>query len=71
MSKNGISAAIKAAREEKGMSVYALAKKSGLSCTHCYAVEAGEKSPSLETLSRILTVLGLTLSIRKKVRSDG
>lgn len=71
MSMNEIPATIKAAREENGMSVYALAKKSGLSCTHCYAIEAGIKSPSIETLSRIFSALDLTIYVVKKVRADG
>lgn len=57
---------IKEARENQSLSVYALAKRAGLSCTHCYAVESGQKTPTLCTLEKILNVLGLRLAVEVK-----
>lgn len=62
---------IRAARERKGLTVYALAKRSGLSCQHCYAIESGDKSPSLDALAKLLNVLDLDLTVKSSVRSDG
>lgn len=71
MCKCDIPSTIRTARKAKGLSVYALAKRSGLSSTHCYAIESGDKSPSLDALAKLLNVLDLDLTVKSSVRSDG
>ena len=61
---------IKLARENQGLTVYALAKMAGLSSTHCYAIEAGEKTPTLKSLLKILAVLGLTIIVQKAAHDE-
>jgi transcriptional regulator with XRE-family HTH domain len=54
--------AVKAAREEKGLTQAALAKKSGLHVSYLSGVETGQRNPSLTALSQIAQALGLKLS---------
>lgn len=63
-----LAAVIKDARQRRGLTVYALAKQSGVSCTHLYAIEAGKKSPSLDVLSKVFDALGLRLEVTADVR---
>lgn len=63
-----LAVAIKDARQKRGLSVYALAKLSGVSCTHLYAIEAGKKSPSLDVLSKLADALGLRIEVTSDVR---
>lgn len=54
--------AVKAARDEKGLTQAALAKKSGLHVSYLSGVETGQRNPSLTALSQIAQALGLKLS---------
>jgi transcriptional regulator with XRE-family HTH domain len=54
--------AVRAAREEKGLTQAAFAKKSGLHVSYLSGVENGQRNPSLTALSQISQALGLKLS---------
>ena len=49
-------------REAKGLTVYRLCEITGLSPTHIRAVERGAKTPNVETITRYLEPLDITLS---------
>lgn len=53
---------LKTVRKSKGISVYRLAQMSGVSETHIRDLERGDRNPSFDTLSRLVTPLGLSLS---------
>ena len=53
---------IKALRENRKMTQYALATESGVSPTYSYQLERGEKSPTVEYLEHICWGLGVSLS---------
>ncbi|OPY60724.1 MAG: HTH-type transcriptional regulator PuuR [Pelotomaculum sp. PtaU1.Bin065] len=53
---------IKSTREAQGVSMNALAKRSGASQSAISEIEAGKRQPTFEVLERIITGLGLTLS---------
>jgi transcriptional regulator with XRE-family HTH domain len=54
--------AVKAARDEQGLTQAALAKKSGLHVSYLSGVETGQRNPSLTALSQMAKALGLKLS---------
>jgi transcriptional regulator with XRE-family HTH domain len=54
--------AVKAAREDKGLTQAEFAKKSGLHVSYLSGVETGQRNPSLTALSQIASALGLKLS---------
>ena len=58
----GIGASFKKLREDKGKSVYALSKETGVSENHIHAIERGTSHPSVSILERLLTALGVTLT---------
>lgn len=49
-------------RQAKGLTVYKLCEMTGLSPTHIRAVERGAKTPNVETITRYLEPLNITLS---------
>ena len=53
---------IKALRESRKMTQYALANEAGVSPTYIYQLERGEKSPTVEYLEHICWGLGVSLS---------
>lgn len=53
---------IKALRESRKMTQYALANEAGVSPTYIYQLERGEKSPTIEYLEHICWGLGVSLS---------
>lgn len=53
---------LKTVRKSKGISVYKLSQMSGVSETHIRDLERGDRNPSFDTLSRLVTPLGLSLS---------
>lgn len=53
---------LRAERVEQRLSLRALAKQSGFSASFLSQLELGQVSPSLESLDRIATCLGLTLA---------
>lgn len=53
---------VKTIRESKGISVYKLAKTSGISSTYLYEVEMGKKQPTVEIISRICDALDISLA---------
>lgn len=61
---------IRVAREETGISQRELAKRAGTSQAAISAYEAGKKSPTLETLARIIRATGMDLAIRLEPASD-
>ena len=63
-----IGEAIKSARYKRGLTVYGLSKRTGVSTSHLYAIEDGRKSPSMEILTKILPPLGLKLEVVEDVR---
>jgi transcriptional regulator with XRE-family HTH domain len=54
--------AVRATREEKGLTQAAFAKKSGLHVSYLSGVENGQRNPTLTALSQIAKALGLKLS---------
>lgn len=63
-------AAIRAIREAVGISVSALAPRSGVSQGYLSRVELGEKNPSPETLRAIASALGVSLDAISYVIPD-
>ena len=53
---------LKTVRKSKGISVYKLSQMSGVSETHIRDLERGDRNSSFDTLSRLVTPLGLSLS---------
>lgn len=49
-------------REAKDLSVYKLSQKTNVSQGHISDLENGVNQPTIETLNRLLTPLGITLS---------
>lgn len=61
---------IKLARHDTGLSQRELAGRAGTSQATISAYEAGRKSPTLETLARIIRATGLDLRIRLEPSDD-
>ena len=61
-----IAEAIKARREELGWSQAELARRAGVSRAHIVLIESGERAPSMKTLRRLFSVLGLLLQVKKE-----
>ena len=53
---------LKVVRKSRGISVYKLSQMSGVSETHIRDLERGDRNPSFDTLSRLVTPMGLSLS---------
>ena len=49
-------------RKSKNMSIYKLSQETGISQSHISDLELGRRKPSVETLSRLVVPLGITLS---------
>lgn len=49
-------------RKSKKMSIYKLSQETGISQSHISDLELGRRKPSVETLSRLIVPLGITLS---------
>ena len=62
MSCVNISKKLKDIRKTKGISVYKLSQLSGVSETHIRDLERGDKNPSIDALSKIVSPLGTSLS---------
>ena len=58
-----IARVIKKARETKGWSIYKLAYKSGVNCTHIYRIEEGFLSVRIDTLHKLCKALGLEIKV--------
>ena len=61
-----IAEAIKARREELGWSQAELARRAGVSRAHIVLIESGERAPSMKTLRRLFSALGLLLQVEKE-----
>jgi transcriptional regulator with XRE-family HTH domain len=48
-------------RQERGLSVYALARRTGLSDQAIHDLEGSDRQPSFETVRRLAAALGVTL----------
>lgn len=57
-----VASRIKELREQFGMSMYRLAKLSGVSQAYISKVEAGERNPTAEVLERLCSAFGITLA---------
>lgn len=49
-------------RETKKISIYKLSKDTGISQNHISSIELGKRQPTVETLSRLIEPLGITLA---------
>jgi transcriptional regulator with XRE-family HTH domain len=58
-----LGARIRELREARGLTREALAQKIGMSTVYVRKLEAGERTPSLDTLDRLARALGVTLKI--------
>lgn len=56
-----ISKRLKDVRKAKNISVYKLSQLSGVSETHIRDLERGDRNPSIDTLYKLSTPLGITL----------
>ncbi len=57
-----VGSTIRDLRKSQGLSQEKLAEKAGLHRTYIGALERGEKSPTVETLSKIVLALNVSLS---------
>lgn len=57
-----IAGKLKKLRTDKGYSFYLVNKMSGISGQHIKGMEEGTRQPTIETLHRLLSVYGITLS---------
>ena len=57
-----LGAKIQKLREEKGFTKYRLAEMTGISHTHICNIENGSKVPTIETVSRLIEPLGVSLA---------
>jgi len=48
-------------RKSKNMSIYKISKDTGISQNHISGIELGKRQPSIDTLSRLIKPLGITL----------
>lgn len=53
---------LRSIREMKGMTIYRLSKETGISQNHIGGIELGKRQPTFDTLSRLLSPLGVSLS---------
>lgn len=49
-------------RKSKNISIYRISMETGISQSHISDLELGRRKPSVETLSRLVVPLGITLS---------
>lgn len=49
-------------RESKNISIYRISQETGISQSHIRDLERSNRKPSVETLSRLVVPLGITLS---------
>ncbi len=57
-----ISERLRTIRLAKNISVYRIAKETGISPNHITDLEHGRRNPSVETLKRLVVPLGITMS---------
>lgn len=53
---------ISALRKSKNISIYRISQETGISQNHIRDIEQGRRNPSVDTLSRLIVPLGITLS---------
>lgn len=49
-------------RESKEISIYRLSKETDISQNHISGIELGKRQPTIETLTRLIAPLGITLA---------
>ena len=57
-----IGSQLRKCRTEKGFSIYKLSNETGISQNHICAIENDKRQPTVETLERLVTPLGVTLA---------
>ena len=57
-----LSERLRSIRLSKNISVYRIAKETGISPNHITDLEHGRRNPSVETLKRLIIPLGITMS---------
>jgi transcriptional regulator with XRE-family HTH domain len=62
--RRNLSAEIRTARQDAGLSLHRLAGAAGISATTIGAIERESAEPSLQVLARVASALGMSLSIR-------
>lgn len=53
---------LRSLREAKNITIYRLSKETGISQNHICGIELGKRQPTIETLSRLLAPLGISLA---------
>ena len=66
MTKKELGKAMSEARKKEGLTVYAVAKKSGLAITQIKHIEKGDKAYTLDSLIKLASVYGMSISIAQK-----
>lgn len=61
---------IKACRKRSGLSIAAYAKAAGVDRCTLNKIELGQRKMTIETLEKLLAVVGLRLAIAKKKEGD-
>ncbi|MDN5348435.1 MAG: hypothetical protein PWP65_2000 [Clostridia bacterium] len=49
-------------RQQMGISVAGLAKKAKVACSYIYEIEQGTKSPTVRTLEKLASALGVSVA---------
>lgn len=57
-----VGAKIKARRDELGMTIKELSKRTGLSLSSIHYIETGANSPTVNTLRKLAAALGVTVA---------
>lgn len=57
-----ISERISTLRKSKNISIYRISQETGISQNHIRDIEQGRRNPSVDTLSRLVAPLGISLS---------
>lgn len=61
---------ISSLRKSKNLSIYRISQETGISQNHIRDIEQGRRNPSIDTLSRLIAPLGLSLSELFNVNDD-
>lgn len=64
--RQSISATIASAMKEKGITVYQVAKATGIQATNVKKVVTGSVNYTIDQLEKVMDAVGLTVEVKKK-----